>query len=198
MVRLCFATNNENKISEIRQILGEEFKILSLKDINCFQDLPETQPNLEGNSLQKAQFIYDHFGIDCFADDTGLEVDSLNGEPGVLSARYAGNQKNSNDNIRLLLNNLSNKTNKKARFRTVITLIQNNKIHQFDGIVNGNITNKLKGQKGFGYDPVFIPEGYSQTFAQFDISAKNKISHRGIAIRKLVRYLRDNKSSSNE
>ena len=198
MIRLCFATNNENKILEIRQILGDEFRILSLNDINCHEEIPENQPDLAGNSLQKARFIFDHYLTDCFADDTGLEVKALNGDPGVLSARYAGEQKDNKKNIKLLLKNLSNKTDRKARFRTVITLIQEGEVHQFDGIIDGKISNELRGQQGFGYDPVFIPDGYSQTFAELGLAEKNKISHRGIAIRKLVRYLRNNKTSLNE
>jgi len=198
MIRLCFATNNENKILEIRQILGDEFRILSLNDINCHEEIPENQPDLAGNSLQKARFIFDHYLTDCFADDTGLEVKALNGDPGILSARYAGEQKDNKKNIKLLLKNLSNKTDRKARFRTVITLIQEGEVHQFDGIIDGKISNELRGQQGFGYDPVFIPDGYSQTFAELGLAEKNKISHRGIAIRKLVRYLRNNKTSLNE
>lgn len=198
MIRLCFATNNKNKISEICQILGDEFRILSLVDIHCHQEIPENQPDLAGNSLQKARFIFDNYQTNCFADDTGLEVVALKGEPGVLSARYAGIQKDNNDNIKLLLKNLSNQTDRKARFKTVITLIQDNEVHQFEGIVNGEITKEPRGHKGFGYDPVFIPEGYSRTFAELSPSEKNKISHRGIAIRKLVRYLRGNKTPSNE
>jgi XTP/dITP diphosphohydrolase len=198
MIRLCFATNNKNKISEICQILGNEFRILSLIDIHCHQEIPENHPDLAGNSLQKARFIFDNYQTDCFADDTGLEVVALNGDPGVLSARYAGIQKDNNDNIKLLLNNLSNQTDRKARFKTVITLIQDNEVHQFEGVVNGEITKELRGHKGFGYDPVFIPEGHTRTFAELSPSEKNKISHRGIAIRKLARYLRGNKTPANE
>ncbi len=190
MLELCFATNNQNKLSEIRQMLGKTLRILSLHDINCREeDIPENQKTLEGNSLEKAWYIYDKYGLRSFADDTGLEVDALNGEPGVYSARYAGPQKNNSQNIALLLEKLNNAPNRKARFRTVITLFLTEQPLQFEGIVNGMITDKIAGDSGFGYDPVFIPEGYQKTFAQLSMAEKNRISHRGFAFRKLVDYV---------
>ena len=193
MLELCFATNNENKLREIRRMLGSLFKILSLEDIHCDAgDLPENGVTLEENSLEKASFVYNNYGVSCFADDTGLEVGSLDGEPGVFSARYAGPQKNSSDNILLLLDRLKNSANRNARFRTVITLFLSGTPVQFEGIVNGIISKEKKGTQGFGYDPVFIPEGYDRSFAEMSLREKNKISHRGIAFRKLVEYLQLN------
>ena len=189
MVELCFATNNKNKIEEISQILGETFRILSLENIGCYQELPENQNTLEGNSLEKAKFVFQSFDKACFADDTGLEVKALKGEPGVFSARYAGDQKDSNDNIDLLLKNLSGIKERSARFRTVITLVSSDEVRQFEGEVTGYITTEKKGNHGFGYDPVFIPDGYNNTFAELSMDEKNKISHRGRAFKKLVNYL---------
>lgn len=191
MVELCFATNNQHKIEEISQMLGKAFKILSLKDIGCAEELPENQHTLEGNSLEKAKYVFEKYEHACFADDTGLEVDALNGKPGVLSARYAGNQKNSDDNIDLLLKDLKGVSKRSARFRTVITLITPNGIHQFEGKVEGYILNERRGHHGFGYDPVFIPEGFNETFAELPLDRKNAISHRGMAFRKLVEHLKN-------
>ena len=189
MVYLCFATNNLNKIAEISQILGNEFKIESLNDIGCFQELPENQDTLEGNSLEKARYVFDNYQTSCFADDTGLEVDVLNGDPGVMSARYAGIQKDSNDNIDLLLRNLRNVKNRDARFRTVITLITPNGVNQFEGKIEGEILSSRRGSQGFGYDPIFQPSGFSKSFAELSMMEKNEISHRALAFRKLVNYL---------
>jgi XTP/dITP diphosphohydrolase len=187
--KLCFATNNGHKLQEIQAILGDSFELLSLKDIHCKEELPETANTLEANSLQKAKYLYDNYQIDCFADDTGLEVHALGGKPGVDSAHYAGSQRSHADNVNLLLKNLVNHTDRTARFRTVITLIQNGEIQQFEGIVNGTIIEDLRGTEGFGYDPIFIPEGYDRTFAEMDILEKGQISHRGQAFQKLVDFL---------
>lgn len=187
---LCFATNNTHKVKEIQTLLGNSFTLLSLADIGCNEELAEDQHTLEGNSLQKAQYVFDNYNVACFADDTGLEVEALNGEPGVYSARYAGAQRNSTDNIELLLQNLRGKENLKARFRTLVTLITEKGTHQFEGILNGEITFEPRGTQGFGYDPVFVAEGYTQTLAQLELSEKNKISHRARAVQKLVLFLR--------
>ncbi len=170
-------------------MLGDSFKILSLKDVGCEEELPEDADTIEGNSLQKAQYLFDHYKTNCFADDTGLEVQELNGEPGVYSARYAGAQRNSADNIKLLLSKLEGKTDRSARFKTVITLIEEGEVVQFEGIVNGVITEVEKGAGGFGYDPVFLPDGYSKTMAEMTSAEKNAISHRGRAVQKLHAYL---------
>ena len=195
MVDLCFATNNLNKIAEIGQILGNEFKILSLNDIGCFQELPENQDTLEGNSLEKARYVFDNYQTSCFADDTGLEVEALNGDPGVMSARYAGIQKDSNDNIDLLLKNLRNVKTRHARFRTLITLITPKGVNQFEGKIEGEILSSRRGNQGFGYDPVFQPSGFSKSFAELSMIEKNKISHRALAFRKLVNFLKTNSIS---
>jgi len=192
MVYLCFATNNQNKIAEIGEILGDEFNIQSPKDIGCAQELPENQNTLEGNSLEKAQFVFDYYHSSCFADDTGLEVEALHGDPGVMSARYAGIQKDSNDNIDLLLKNLQNIKNRDAQFRTVITLITPRGMIQFEGKVKGEIQTSRSGDQGFGYDPIFRPVGYSKSFAELSMREKNSISHRALAFRKLVNYLKTN------
>lgn len=190
-MKLCFATNNVHKVKEIQALLGGSFTLLSLADIGCTEELAEDQDTLEGNSLQKARYVFEKYKVPCFADDTGLEVEALNGEPGVYSARYAGEQRNSQDNIALLLQNLQGKENLKARFRTVITLISTAGTNQFEGILNGAITFEPRGTQGFGYDPVFIPEHYTQTLAELELSEKNKISHRARAVQKLVLFLRD-------
>ncbi len=187
---LCFATNNTHKVKEIQALLGNSFNLQSLNDIGCEEELAEDQDTIEGNSLQKAQYVFDHYQVACFADDTGLEVEALNGEPGVYSARYAGEQRNAEDNMQLLLKNLKDKSNLNARFRTVITLIMQSGTHQFEGILNGTITFDKRGTQGFGYDPVFVPEGYQQTLAELDLTEKNKISHRARAIQKLVLFLK--------
>ena len=189
MKKIVFATNNAHKLSEIRSILGDEYEILSLRDINCDVDIPETASTLEGNAEIKVRYIKEHFGYDCFADDTGLEVDALNGAPGVFSARYAGPEHDSLKNMDLLLKNMSDKTDRKARFRTVIALLIDNKLTLMDGVVEGEITLQPQGDNGFGYDPIFSPEGFDVTFAQMDSSIKNKISHRARATEKLIEYL---------
>jgi len=187
---ICFATNNAHKISEVQAALPDWIKLQSLAEIGCNEELPETRPTLEGNARQKAEYVWEHFGVNCFADDTGLEVTALNEEPGVLSARYAGPQRDSSDNMNLLLQQLEGNTDRSARFRTVISLVLEGEWHEFEGEVKGQITEKLSGEKGFGYDPVFIPEGHSRTFAQMTIEEKNALSHRGRAVAKLVEFLR--------
>jgi XTP/dITP diphosphohydrolase len=187
--RIVFATNNHHKLEEVQKLLNNSLEILSLDDIGFDQEIPEDFETLEENASQKAWHIYKKFNIDCFADDTGLEVDALNGEPGVFSARYAGDQKNSNDNIRKLLLNLKNCQNRQAQFRTVISLILDGEEFRFEGLVRGKIINSLKGESGFGYDPVFVPDGYDQTFAEMNLDLKNLISHRGKAVRKLACHL---------
>lgn len=188
-MKLVFATNNLNKIKEVQSLIPKGIKLLSLKDIGCLEDIPETQKTIEGNAMQKAAYIKEHYGYDCFADDTGLEVKSLNNEPGVYSARYAGEQKNANDNMNKLLDNLKNTSERRAQFKTVIALYLNNKIETFTGVCEGEITKTKQGEKGFGYDPIFKPNNYNLTFAEMDLNLKNKISHRGKAIQLLVNYL---------
>ena len=212
-MKIVFATNNQHKLSEIRSILGDSLEVLSLKEIGCDVDIPETGTTLEENALQKAQYVYDHYHIDCFADDTGLEVDALNGAPGVYSARYAALPDNpvksgnaglvshdSEANMTRLLYELGNNNNRKARFRTVIALIQKKdvcpcgctsikEIHKFEGIVEGEIIRKRRGGEGFGYDPIFQPDGYDHTFAELGMDIKNRISHRARATQKLADYL---------
>lgn len=188
-MELCFATNNKHKLDEVRRILPEPFKILSLGEIGCQEELPEYENSLEGNSRLKAKHIYKNYGINCFADDTGLEVDALNGAPGVYSARYAGPENNSKKNIQLLLLNLNHAEERGAQFRTVITLMWNGKEYQFEGVVKGHIINNPRGREGFGYDPVFIPNGYNLTFAEMSLNKKNQISHRARAVRKLSEFL---------
>jgi XTP/dITP diphosphohydrolase len=189
MIELVFATNNRHKLNELSQLAGEKFHLLSLKDINCFDDIPETADTLEGNAAIKAQYVWEKFGINCFADDTGLEVDALNGQPGVFSARYAGVDQDSEANLSKVLEVLTGNSNRKARFRTVICLIIEGKEYYFEGIVNGNLLSKRQGKEGFGYDPIFVPVGYDKTFAEMDMAVKNKISHRGIATEKLIAFL---------
>ncbi|WPP48394.1 non-canonical purine NTP diphosphatase [Catalinimonas niigatensis] len=189
-MKICFATNNPNKLKEIRQLLGDQFDIQSLEDIGCREELPENQQTLESNSEEKARYVYDHYQVDCFADDTGLEVSALDGAPGVYSARYAGPQRKSEDNIQRLLEALKGKEDRTAQFRTLITLILSGQVHQFEGIVKGKIITDQVGTAGFGYDPVFKPEGHAQTFAEMDMETKNKISHRGRAVQKLVEFLK--------
>ena len=188
--KLVFATNNAHKLEEVRAILGNDYEVLSLADINLHEDIPETAGTLEGNALQKAQYVKQHFWLDCFADDTGLEVDALNGEPGVYSARYAGEGHDSEANMSKLLLKMNKKRNRKARFRTIVALIQGEDIHLFEGIVNGTIIKERRGEGGFGYDPIFLPEGYSQTLAEIG-EEKNKISHRARAIAKLADFLKN-------
>ncbi len=186
---LLFATNNKHKIHEIIAILDESFRILSLEDIGFSGDIPEDKNSLEENALQKAEFIYHRYAIDCFADDTGLEIDALNGEPGVFSARYAGKEKDSEANMNKVLNLLEGKKDRTARFKTVISLIFKGRRYAFEGAVEGKIIQEKRGTEGFGYDPIFQPDGYDQTFAEMPLSIKNKISHRSRAIRKLVIFL---------
>lgn len=189
-MKLVFATHNPNKLREVQQILESGFDLLSLNDLKLSEEIPETESTLEGNALLKARYIKKHFGHDVFADDTGLEVDALNGAPGVFSARYAGEQKNSEDNIDKLLRKLEGKSNRKAQFRTAIALIIGEKEWLFDGIAEGEIKHARSGASGFGYDPVFCPSGYSQTFAEMSSQEKNRISHRGKAVEKLVEFLK--------
>ena len=188
-MKLVFATNNLNKLIEVQKMLPNTIELLSLKDINCFDEIDEIETTLEGNAHLKADYITNKFSLNCFADDTGLEVESLNGKPGVYSARFAGEPSNSEKNMQKLLNDLENNTNRKAQFRTAISLNLNNEKHLFEGICKGEILTKKQGEKGFGYDPIFIPEGYSKSFAEMSSEEKNKISHRGIAIQKLVTFL---------
>jgi XTP/dITP diphosphohydrolase len=197
MSAICFATNNENKLKEVWHLTSPDFRILSLEDIGCFEELPETQSTIKGNSKQKADYVLKKFGVRCFADDTGLEVDALLGAPGVYSARYAGDHKNSEDNINLLLKNLEEATNRQARFRTVITLVGFGAPLFFEGIVEGEIINQRRGTMGFGYDPVFVPSGYNKTLAEMTLEEKNKLSHRALAIQQLVVFLKSTSSHQN-
>lgn len=187
--KIVFATNNAHKLSEVREVLKGQYEIVSLMDLGCTDDIPETANTLEGNALLKAQYIHKKFGIDCFADDTGLEVAALNGEPGVYSARYAGADNNAAANMRKLLAQLDNVVDRSACFRTVIALIQEGEIHYFEGRVDGNIAHTPEGNEGFGYDPVFVPQGFSKSFACLGSVEKNKISHRARAVNKLVEFL---------
>jgi len=193
-MKIVFATNNKHKLQEIRQILGDEFEILSLADIGCHADIPETADTLEENAMQKAQYVFDQYHLSCFADDTGLEVDALGGAPGVFSARYAGEGHDSEANMTKLLAELGENNNRNARFRTVIALllIQGDQVIQkeFEGIVNGEIIRQRRGTTGFGYDPIFLPEGYEETFAELGPEIKNKISHRARAVAKLASFLK--------
>ena len=189
-MKLVFATNNKHKLDEVRKITSHHpVEIVSLAEINCFDDIPETADTLEGNALQKAHYIQEKSGLNCFADDTGLEVEALNSAPGVYSARYAGPGHDSKANMKKLLHEMEGKENRKARFRTVIALVWNGKTYTFDGIVNGTITTTKRGENGFGYDPIFIPEGYEQTFAELGNDIKNQISHRAKAVEKLDEFL---------
>ncbi len=188
--KLVFATNNAHKLEEIASILGEKIELLSLKDIGCTADIPETADTLQGNAIQKAEYIHNHYGFDCFADDTGLEVEALDGAPGVFSARYAGDGHNSEANMQKLLQNLQGVENRKAQFRTVICLILDGKQHLFEGICKGEIIKEKRGSAGFGYDPIFVPEGYNESFAQLGNAVKNKISHRAKAVEMLCKYLK--------
>jgi len=192
MKKLVFATNNAHKLSEVRSILAPHYEIISLAELNCFDDIPETAATLQGNALLKAEYIYKKFGVDCFADDTGLEVEALLGEPGVYSARYAGLANDAQANMQKLLLELGQNENRKACFRTVITLILGGEQFYFEGRINGSIATQPTGTAGFGYDPVFIPDGYSQSFAELGTEEKNKISHRALAVIKLTEYLQKN------
>jgi XTP/dITP diphosphohydrolase len=188
-MQIVFATNNENKLKEIRNILGISFSLLSLSDLNIKDDIPENEPDLEGNALHKARYVHKLVNMNVFADDTGLEVESLGGLPGVHSARFAGEDKNSDANIEKLLTMMSNSSDRKARFRTVIALILDGREYIFEGIVNGKIIKERRGKEGFGYDPVFIPENHELTFAEMPLNEKNKISHRAMAFQKLIEFL---------
>ncbi len=201
-MKIVFATNNKNKLAEIREILGNGMEVLSLEDINCHDEIPETGNTLEDNAMQKAEYIYKRYDMSVFADDTGLEVDALGGEPGVYSARYAGGEGHDSEaNMTKLLANLGENNNRKARFRTVIALIEKNAdsngqptVNRFEGIVNGEIIRERRGQGGFGYDPIFQPDGYDKTFAELGHEVKNQISHRARAVKKLAEYLKGVKS----
>lgn len=188
-MKLCFATNNKHKLVEIQNKLGKAYELISLSDLGHDEELPENQDTLEGNSLEKAQFIYDKYGINCFADDTGLLVNALNGAPGVLSARFAGDAKDNQANMDLLLSLMKNITDRRAAFVTVISLIIDGQVHQFRGEVQGTIAKSKTGEKGFGYDPIFIPDGLQKTFAELDLEEKNRISHRAKAVTALVAFL---------
>ena len=188
-MKICFATNNPKKIEEVKAALGDSFEIVSLKDIGCSDELPETGSTLEHNAFQKAKYVKEHFGVDCFADDTGLEVDALEGEPGVYSGRYAGEPRRDERNINLLLKNLANSSIRTARFKTVIALLLGDDEYKFEGIAEGEILKTRTGNGGFGYDPVFSPKGYSQSFAQLTMAEKNAISHRGKAVSELIAFL---------
>jgi XTP/dITP diphosphohydrolase len=188
-MKLVFATHNSNKAKEIQSLLPENFQILTLSDINCHEEIPETAETLEGNSLLKAKFISDHFNLNCFADDTGLEIEALNGRPGVYSARYAGEEKSAEANMNLVLSELEKESNRKAQFRTVITLILNTETYVFEGVVKGEMSFEKRGSDGFGYDPIFIPEGQTKTFAEMTLAEKNQQSHRARAFEKMVTFL---------
>jgi XTP/dITP diphosphohydrolase len=188
-MQIVFATNNINKIREVQALLPNSIQIISLESIGCLEDIPETADTIEGNAIQKANYITQKYGYDCFADDTGLEVEALHGEPGVYSARYAGIQRNADDNMNLLLEKLRNQTNRKAQFKTVIALNLKGKQHLFTGIAAGEITLEKIGNQGFGYDPIFQPEGFSETFAQLSLAQKGQISHRGKATQALINFL---------
>ncbi|NIJ51343.1 RdgB/HAM1 family non-canonical purine NTP pyrophosphatase [Dyadobacter arcticus] len=189
-MKLCFATHNIHKLEEIQALLGNHFELLTLDDIGCNAEIPEPFDTIAENSREKARYVKDEFGVNCFADDTGLMVDALNGEPGVKSARYAGLQRNSNDNMKLLLNNLTGSKDRKARFVTVITLTLNNVFHEFEGSVEGQIIFEKRGIHGFGYDPIFVPDGYDKTFAEMTMQEKATLSHRSRAFAKLVNFLK--------
>ena len=196
-MQLVFATNNPHKITEIRKVMSDlhfsdsndNMQILSLNDIHCLEEIPETQETIESNASQKSFYVYDNYGYNCFADDTGLEIEALNGRPGVYSARYAGAERNFEKNMDKALEELEGKSNRKARFRTVISLIIEGKEYLFEGIVNGVIIKEKKGAMGFGYDPIFLPDGFNQTFAEMDLKTKNRISHRARATVAMIRFL---------
>ncbi len=190
-MQLCFATNNQYKLEEVQALLGAAFILVSLKDIGCAEELPEDQDKLEGNSRQKAEYLFNHYQVACFADDTGLEVDALNGAPGVYSARYAGPKRKAGENMELLLANLSDNTDRSAQFRTVITLITKQGNWQFEGVLKGHIIDERRGTHGFGYDPIFVPEGSEKTLAEMDMEEKNTISHRARAFEGLVKFLKE-------
>ena len=191
MKKIIFVTGNPNKIKEVKELLNNKFEIIGLQDIGCQEDIPETQPTIEGNALQKARYVVDNYDVNCFAEDTGLEIESLNMAPGVYSARYAGEQRSSEDNMNLVLEKLKNQDNRKARFKTVVALIIDGEEFTFEGIVNGKIAFEKTGKDGFGYDPIFLPEDQKISFAEMGSAEKNEISHRGRAVRKLIAWLED-------
>lgn len=193
MKKIVFASGNPNKVSEIAAVLAGEYEVLSLVDIGCTKEIPETGTKLQENAEIKARYVYNHFGIDCFADDTGLEIEALNGEPGVYSARYAGKKRDSLKNMEKVLRKLRGESNRKARFRTVICLIQSGRPFFFEGQVNGEILESPRGEQGFGYDPIFLPEGKKNSFAEMDAEEKNMISHRALAVQKLTEWLKGQK-----
>ena len=188
-MKIVFATNNPNKLAEIRQLMPKGIVILSLKDINCFEELPETSETLEDNAAQKAFYVFDNYGQNCFADDTGLEIDALDGKPGVYSARYAGLECKPEDNIQKILGEMKGEMNRDASFRTIISLVIDGKEFQFEGEVEGQIIPEKWGEKGFGYDPIFLADGHEKSFAQMSMEEKGAISHRGIAVKKLIQFL---------
>lgn len=188
-MKICFATNNKHKLEEVCAMVPPGFEIQSLAEIGCSHDLPETQQTIEGNAIQKARFVAQQFGIDCFADDTGLEVDALNGQPGVDTAHYAGPERSAEKNMALLLANLHGKPNRKARFKTVIALVWQGELYSFEGKIEGTISTQPQGNEGFGYDPVFIPDGFRETFAELGAEVKNRLSHRAMATKQLVDFL---------
>lgn len=190
-MKLVFASNNAHKIAEIQAMLPPSIELVGLQDIGCFEDIPETASTLEGNAQLKADYVTENYGLPCFADDTGLEVEALNGAPGVYSARYAGEQKNAQDNMQKLLTELEGKNNRKAQFKTVIALNSNGKSHHFTGIVQGEISHEKKGTQGFGYDPIFVPEGFTISFAEMNQDEKARLSHRGKAVAQLIAFLTD-------
>lgn len=192
-MKICFATNNAKKIEEVKAALGQDFDVVSLQDIGCHEELPETGDTLDHNAFQKARFVKDNYGVDCFADDTGLEVESLNGAPGVYSGRYAGEPRSDERNLALLLKNLEGTESRIARFRTVIALILEGKEYAFEGTASGEIISEKIGEGGFGYDPIFRPDGYTRTFAELSLSEKNQISHRGKAVKALIEFLNNRK-----
>lgn len=192
-MKICFATNNKKKIEEVRAALGPDFELVSLQEIGCHEELPETGDTLEHNAFQKARYVKEHYGVDCFADDTGLEVEALDGAPGVYSGRFAGEPRSDERNIDLLLERMNGNTNRKARFRTVVALILDEKEYQFEGIAEGEILLHRVGEKGFGYDPVFKVSGYSRSFAELSLEQKNEISHRGKAVKSLIEFLNHRK-----
>ncbi len=188
-MKLVFATNNLNKLKEVQALVPSHITLLSLSDIGCTEDIPETSPTIEGNAIQKAAYIKEHYNYDCFADDTGLEIEALNGEPGVYSARYAGKEKDANANMQKVLKNLEGNQNRSAYFKTVIALYIQGELRTFTGVCEGVITKQKTGDKGFGYDPIFLPNGFDKTFAELSLKEKNKISHRGLAVQQLITYL---------
>ncbi len=189
MKKIVFATSNPNKIREVNEMLGDKFEIIGLKDIGCTEEVPETQETIEGNALQKARYVKDNYGVDCFSEDTGLEIDALDGAPGVYTARYGGLERSADKNMARVQTELANKSNRGAQFKTVIALVLNGEEHLFPGIARGTMRKEKSGEGGFGYDPIFEPEGYDITFAEMDSKEKNKISHRGKAVRALIAFL---------